>query len=422
MKHPRLPLFLLVALTLWLAACDTPNNTAPAAASSTTTPASTATTEAGAAANLPKPDYAAIAQKLVTQCVGVKEGDLVLINGGMGYTDLMDAVTVEAAKAGGAPLEQYVSDAVTRQLDTEMPAKYDGRLDPFYLKALHPNLNVQIQLPNEADDWTTQVSAERQTVRRKAAVVMSDDYNKRNIRFVEIGNGLAPTTANVKRRGIPPAQLAKLFWDGVNVDYTQLQAKCDAVQAVLAVGNEVHITHSNGTDLKFRITKQPVFTSDGVISEADAKRGGLASQIFLPAGEVYLPIVIGSAEGKLVVERLIDANGKEVRGLTLTFAAGKLTAMTAVSGAINELKARYDAADANKAFLSGFDIGTNAALKVSHLDPSGAYMEAGTISFSVGSNHWLGGKNISNFEITPRLIGSTLKVDGKSLIENGTLR
>ncbi len=420
MKHQRLPLFLLVALTLCLAACDAPNNnTAPAAASSTT-PASTATTEAGAAVNLPKPDYAAIAQKLVTQCAGVKEGDLVLITGGPGYTDFLDAVTVEAAKVGGAPFAQYVSEGAGKRMDAEVPAKYDSRPNPFWMKALHPNVNVQIMLPTEISE-EPQLSPERQVARFKATAVQGDDYNKHNIRLVEVNNSLAPTTANAKRRGIPQAQLAKLFWDAVNVDYTQLQAKCDAVQATLAAGNEIHVTHSNGTDLKFRTTKQPVFTSDGIISAADVNRGGVAAQVYLPAGEVYQHIVLSSAEGKLVIERVME-NGKEIRGLTLTFVAGKLTAMTAASGAINELKARFEAGDANKAFLSAFDIGTNPSLKISHLDPAGAYAEAGAITFAVGSNHWLGGKNLSNFDLTSRLHGATLKVDGKALVESGALK
>jgi leucyl aminopeptidase (aminopeptidase T) len=418
MKYYTLP-FIFAALTLSLAACNTPTNP-PATSASSTAPASTATTDAGAAANLPKPDYAAIAHKVVTQCAGVKEGDLVLINGGAGYTELMDAVMVEAAKAGGAPFANYVSDAANKRLDSEVPAKYDTRPDPFWLKVLHPNLNVQILLPNEQDDWVSQVPVERQVARRKAGVTLAEDYNKRNIRLVEVNNGLAPTAANAKRRGIPQTQLAKLFWDGVNVDYAMLQAKCDAVQATLAAGNEVHITHANGTDLKFRITKQPIFTSDGVISEADAKRGGMAATVYLPAGEVYLPIVLGSAEGKLVVARMLE-QGKEIRGLTLTFSAGKLTAMTAASGNLAELKARYDASDANKSFLSGLDLGVNPQLKISDLDPTGAYVEAGTITFSVGSNHWLGGKNLSNFDMVPRLIGGTLKVDGKPLVENRRL-
>ncbi|HEX4947217.1 MAG TPA: aminopeptidase [Blastocatellia bacterium] len=420
MKLQRLFLFTLVVFFLCFAACDSASTTSTEkAATASSTTATTANADAGAA--LTKPDYNAIAQKLVTQCVGVKEGDLVLINGGAGYTDFMDAVVVETAKVGGAPFANYVSDAANKRLDAEMPAKYDTRLDPFWMKALHPNLNVQILLPNEQDDWVTQIPVERQVTRRKTTVAMNEDYNKRNIRLVEVNNGLAPTVANAKRRGIPQAQLAKLFWDGVNVDYAMLQAKCDAVQATLATGNEVHITHTNGTDLKFRITKQPIFTSDGVISAEDAKRGGMAATVYLPAGEVYLPIVLGSAEGKLVVERMLE-NGKEIRGLTLNFSAGKLTAMTAASGNLAELKARYEASDANKSFLSGLDLGTNPQLKISNLDPTGAYVEAGTITFSVGSNHWLGGKHISNFDMAPRLIGGTLKVDGKVVVENGGLK
>lgn len=97
------------------------------------------------------------------------------------------------------------------------------------------------------------------------------------------------TDALAKRFGVSRQELERTFWDGVNIDYATLEATGAALQKHLASGRELHITHPNGTDLRMRITDRPSFVSDGVISDADVKMGGAACQVWLPAGEIFLP-------------------------------------------------------------------------------------------------------------------------------------
>ncbi len=47
--------------------------------------------------------------------------------------------------------------------------------------------------------------------------------------------------------------LSKTFWDGVNLDYAQLQTRGEQVKTALAAGKELHITNPNGTDLKLQM-------------------------------------------------------------------------------------------------------------------------------------------------------------------------
>ncbi len=71
---------------------------------------------------------------------------------------------------------------------------------------------------------------------------------KRNVRFVGIGNGFYPTASLAKQSGLSEAELAKIFWDGVNVDYPKMQAVGEELKKFLSGAKDVHITNGNGTD------------------------------------------------------------------------------------------------------------------------------------------------------------------------------
>src|SRR5258708_2771528 len=82
-----------------------------------------------------------------------------------------------------------------------------------------------------------------------------------------------PTDARAKQFKIDEAERAKLFWDGVNVDYPAMQATGAKLKKILEQGKEIHVSHSNGTDLTASLEKRPVFVSDGVIGDDKIKQG-----------------------------------------------------------------------------------------------------------------------------------------------------
>ena len=162
------------------------------------------------------------------------------------------------------------------------------------------------------------------------------------------------------------------------------------------------------------IEGRPIVVSDGVISADAMKTGGAACWAGLPAGEVMLTPIPGTAEGKVVIDR-------DIQGLTLTFKGGKLTSMTAKSGLERE-KALYDAAGPGKESLGSVDIGMNPNV---HLVPGSrmvAWMAAGVVTLWMGNNTSAGGENNVNYAMPYFLPGSTVEVDGKPLVEKGVLK
>lgn len=368
----------------------------------------------------PVPDGTeALAEKLVAQCAGVREGDSVLIVGGTRDFELLENIAVHVRKRGAFPLLTIGSDRLTRRMADDVPAKYDSQKPELDL-ALAGLFDAVISVEfGESEGLLAHVPAERMAARAKAAQPVDQAFLERGVRQVNLGNALYPTAALAKRFGIGQDELSQIFWAGVNVDYAKLEATGNAVRSALASGQEIRITNPNGTDLKARIERRPVFVSDGVISPEERKSGGPAVQTWLPAGEVYLTAVPGTGEGTIVVDRQLF-RGKEIEGLTLNFKGGRLTTMAARTG-LEPLKELYDASGTGKDVFGIIDLGINPSVRLAPGSRMQAWMPAGMVTVGFGSNEWAGGENDSTFGLTSFLPGSTVTVDGKTIVKAGAL-
>jgi leucyl aminopeptidase (aminopeptidase T) len=308
-----------------------------------------------------------------------------------------------------------------KRLFFDVPEKLDGQSDTLGLK-LAENVDAIITVNFNLDETALAgADPKRQAARATAGQPIVDAFMKRKVRTIEVGNGLYPTRWRAERLGMTEDQLAKAFWEGLNVDYSSLAARADQVKAVLAAGSEIQIKDSRGSDLKVRIKGRPVFASDGVITPEEAQRGGAASSVYLPAGNVFITPVAGTAEGKIVRPREYF-EGKEIQNLTLTFVGGKLRSMTGSGAGFEPLKALYDEAGEGKDLFAVVDLGINPNVKLPANSVIGTWVPAGTITVGVGNNIWAGGTNKTPYGYSASLPGTTVTLDGKVIIENGQLK
>ena len=281
-----------------------------------------------------------IAQRVVTQSAAVGDGDVVLISGRMQDAELMEDIAVNVARAGGQPLIAYGSDRLSKRMFFDVPAKYDDRADTWGMQ-MADMVDVFISLGNGTSEALLEgADPARLAARNKANAPVTQAIMKNNVRRVELGNNLYPTPWRAERFGMEEAALSKMFWNGINVDYGQLQARGAEVKAALAGGDRIRITHPNGTDLSMRVQGRPVGVSDGIISQEDRKAGGAAVGVYLPAGEVYTTPVPGSTNGTLV-DSGSWFNGKRIDKLTLKVVDGKVTEMSGSGPGYAGLKAQY---------------------------------------------------------------------------------
>jgi leucyl aminopeptidase (aminopeptidase T) len=366
-------------------------------------------------------DMEQLANRLVTDVAGVKEGEIVFINGAVRDAELMENLAVDVRKNGGFALVTIGSDRMFKKYYEEVPEKYDSRAPDLQLKlATLPAAAIIIDT-NESDSVAEGIPAARLAAVGKANIPVGDLYLKRNVRTVNVGNNLYPTADRAKQFGMAQDALAKTFWEAVNTDYSAIQTTGEKIKTDLSTGKEVHITNPNGTDLKVKIEGRPFFVSDGIISADDVKKGGPAVSVYIPAGEVFCSAVPGTAEGK-VVESQTYFRGKEVTDLTLTFVAGKMTGMTGSGPGFADLKAQYDAAEGNKDLFGFVDFGINPNLKIWPTSKVGNWVQSGMVTVGIGNNTWAGGDNNNAYGMTNYLPGSTVTVDGKTVVENGVLK
>ena len=421
MKRSLLAVAVATAACSALVACQRPASEVSAPAPAATNAAAEATTTPPAAKTVPT-DLDQLAQRVVTQSAAVKEGEIVLINGQAHDAELLEDLAVNVRKVGGFPLVTYDSDRLSKRMFFDVPEKYDSQADALGAR-LAGLANVVISVGNGmSENLLEGADPKRLAALGKVAEPVGQAFMKHNVRTVEIGNNLYPTPWRAERYGMVEDELAKTFWNGVNLDYSDLQTRGAQVKAALAAGNNVHVTNPNGTDLKLRVQGRPVLVSDGIISADDMKQGGPALAAYLPAGEVYVTPVAGSAEGKLVNSRMYF-RGQQIDNLTYTIVAGKVTAMTGSGPGYAGFKAQYDAVDDPRKDLLGYiDLGINPNVKLPAASVVGTWVPAGTVTIGTGGNTWAGGDNSVSYGNTVFLPGSTVTLDDKTIVDNGVLK
>jgi leucyl aminopeptidase (aminopeptidase T) len=367
-------------------------------------------------------DNTAIAEKLVTAGVPIKEGDVVLVSAGVADAELLEELSLSIAKRGGDAILLFnPSSRIARRALLDVPAKYDSRAPEAGIRlATMADVAINVETDGAAPGSLTDLPQDRITRRGEAGRIVGDLFMARNVAQLSLGNGMYPGPNNAARYGMSQAEMAQVFWAAVAVDQSKLAATHKALMAALAGGKELEITHPNGTSLKVKIEGRKVLDSDGSITPEERAAGGASALVWLPAGEVYVTPVPGTAQGTIVDDRLVGgAQGKDVSGLTIKVSEGKIVSMSAKSP-MDWLQKAYDAGAPGKEVLGVIDFGTNPELRGAKKLES--YIAAGTLTYFFGSNVWAGGENNTSAAFVGHLPGCTVKVDGKVIVENGALK
>jgi leucyl aminopeptidase (aminopeptidase T) len=181
-------------------------------------------------------------------------------------------------------------------------------------------------------------------------------------------------------------------------------------------GKRVTVTHSNGTDLSFRLGKYPIQLDDALVDAADIKMGNNMATI--PGGVVGVAIDHTSAEGTVFGNHTTYPDGGPVTGAHWTFVDGHLTEQTYASGGSSIETAYAKAPRAGKDRLGYISIGLNPEIaKLPQMEDQ----ELGAVLLQIGGNTFRGGKNATPFGAWMVLKGADVAIDGKPLLEEGRI-
>ena len=184
---------------------------------------------------------------------------------------------------------------------------------------------------------------------------------------------------------------------------------------------EVRVTNDAGTDVRFRIGDRPVNFENGDASARRTEQGVVLidREIELPAGAIRVAPIEESVNGTIAFPPS-QWSGKAVNGLTLTFEAGKVVAISAASGQ-EAVEAEMAAAGTPGRAFREFALGFNPLLAVPEDRPWIPYYGygAGVVRLSLGDNSELGGNVSGGYVRWNFFSDTTVAIDGEVWVRNG---
>ncbi len=209
-----------------------------------------------------------------------------------------------------------------------------------------------------------------------------------------------------------PGITADMICRALSVDYDRIQKLSRRICRAVSQAPHIRITTRLGTDLSFSARGRKAHPDTGVIPYS----GGFTN---LPAGEVYLAPLEGTAEGRLVIDGAIAGMWPLKRPIEVAISRGYAVGM----GPGDEARRLWDllARHGRQAFnVAEFGIGTNYKARL-----TGKVLEdekvLGTIHIAFGDNSTMGGRIKVPSHQDGIVTRPTVWIGNSKLMEDGRL-
>jgi leucyl aminopeptidase (aminopeptidase T) len=304
---------------------------------------------------------------VVNDCLGVKQGEQVLVVCNPATIGLGERLRAEAGRAG--------ADAVTALMAERA---IHGTEPPPTVAAAMKAADV-VMCP-------TVQSMSHTAARREA--------NEAGARIATLP-------------GVTEEMLARVM----SADMDELRRRGDALAELLTAGSEATITDANGSDLRLGLGER-----EGVPDAGDLTAPGAFGN--LPCGEGFIAPIEGTTEGSLVVDGTIAAIGRVSEPVVLTVAEGHLRE---ASGPVGEqLLEMLTAAGPDGTNVAELGIGTNNKAIL-----SGDLLEdekiLGTCHVAFGASAAIGGTVQVPIHIDCVVLRPEVAIDGVPVLRGGEL-
>ncbi|HEW63530.1 MAG: aminopeptidase [bacterium] len=208
-----------------------------------------------------------------------------------------------------------------------------------------------------------------------------------------------------------PGITPEMFIETLSVDYNIIREHNRRMKMALSGKKNVRVITELGTDITLNIEGREIYTDDGILHE----KGTFGN---LPAGEVFVAPVEGTADGTIVVDGSFAAIGLLSEPIKITVKNGFATEIEGGSEAkkLKEMLASVDKKEAYNIAELGIGTNFNAKLVGNILEDEKVYK---TVHLALGDNSTIGGKTKAGIHLDGLIKKPTLIVDGEILIEKG---
>ncbi|UCF30601.1 MAG: aminopeptidase [bacterium] len=189
-----------------------------------------------------------------------------------------------------------------------------------------------------------------------------------------------------------------MFFGSMRVNWHELALSTRTLARAMEGVDHFEIGSGNGTSLTLSATGRHLKTDDGILTEPGAWGN-------LPAGEVFLAPLEGTAEGILVLEW--GPSAKLSSPLTVEIRAGRAVSVSGENGDTVRWLEGLLAAHPENRNVAELGIGTNPrATRPDSILESEKIL--GTVHVAFGDNHNFGGKVVAPFHLDFVVYGATL--------------
>jgi leucyl aminopeptidase (aminopeptidase T) len=367
----------------------------------------------------PEPTRRALARNLLRGSLRLKRGENLIIETWSATLPWAESMVLEARILGARPLLWLEDESTYWKALEEAPAASLGHVGSHEFAALK-EAHAYIFLSGPLDTVRGDSRPPRLEHREEAAehefFRLIQKYRVRTVRW-DLGR---TNEARARSYGVPLGTWRRELIEATSYDPRVLLRDGQRVAVALQRGNNVEITHPNGTHLQLRLAGRKPIVDDGVLDDADVRAGNVWTAV--PSGVTTVTIDETYAEGTFVgntpTVMFVEDRERLLRPAGWTFEAGRLT--------------KYEPDIPDEDFLRTFpklpegkgrpgilSVGLNP--RISSI-PTLLDQERGTVNLSIGRNSFFGGKTRApRFTAHQAVRGATLTVDGRPLVKEGRL-
>jgi leucyl aminopeptidase (aminopeptidase T) len=195
---------------------------------------------------------------------------------------------------------------------------------------------------------------------------------------------------------------------GLATDWAKIHETVRQIARRLRGARDVHLTSAAGTDLVFRVEGRHWNAEDTGLC---TRKGAFTT---LPAGELFVAPVEGSAEGRLVAD--VSFDGPAGHPVTAMLEDGHATKIVGAPQAVHAM----NKGGRDGRALGRFGFGVNPRARVTG-PPFEAEKALGAAHIGFGDNLVMGGKIHVGVHVEAILSEVAVEVDGKRIVEKGRL-
>ncbi|MFW9987727.1 MAG: aminopeptidase [Candidatus Odinarchaeota archaeon] len=277
---------------------------------------------------IPKEKIKLCAENIVKSVNIKKEGEFILIKGGLYCYELLDEIGLCVLRKGGNPLIRPISDYFEESMWQE---------DLIEVNTIKNTPLPYLAMMKEIDAYIVIEYPEDPLIRNRAPNNKLEAYQKRMAPIRNVLYGFKEEFAPGKKwcyAAWPSKKMAnyykieydlleKFIIEGMSIRSEDLTKITENLGKFFDKAKKVYVSDDYGTDFWVSIENRVKILDDGIISDEQIALGDLGGN--LPAGEVFFPPLEKQGDGTLFCPLTIERySNKIIKNVELRFKDGKL--------------------------------------------------------------------------------------------------